>query len=50
MTGTPIQNKLDDLFSLIHFIRLDPWGDYPWWTNYINTPHLNNDPIVYEIL
>ena len=39
LTGTPIQNKLDDIFSLIHFIRYSPWSDYTWWNSYINKPH-----------
>ena len=50
MTGTPIQNKLDDLFSLIHFLKLEPWSDYIWWNTYINKPHEKNDPVVYQIL
>ncbi len=29
---------------------MEPWGDYPWWNNYINKPHENNDSIVYDIL
>ena len=24
LTGTPIVNRLEDLFSLVHFIRLEP--------------------------
>lgn len=35
-TGTPVQNKLDDMFALIHFIKLEPWSDYLWWNTHIN--------------
>jgi DNA repair protein RAD5 len=38
LTGTPIQNKLDDLFSLIHFLQMEPWSDYMWWCQFINKP------------
>lgn len=50
LSGTPIQNKLDDLFSLIHFLKLEPWSDYVWWNTYINKPNEKNDPIVFQIL
>ena len=50
MTGTPIQNKLDDLFRLIHFLRLEPWSDYLWWNSYINKPHEKKDPLVFQII
>ncbi|KAI6118995.1 SNF2 family N-terminal domain-containing protein [Pisolithus croceorrhizus] len=38
LTGTPVQNKLDDVFALIKFLRLDPLDDKNVWTEYIGTP------------
>lgn len=28
VTGTPIINRLEDLFSLIHFLKLQPWDNF----------------------
>jgi DNA repair protein RAD5 len=38
VSGTPIQNHLDDLFALLHFLRLSPLGDYSYWSKAILTP------------
>ena len=36
LTGTPLQNKLNDMFSLFQFLRIETWGEYFWWNTYLN--------------
>lgn len=36
LSGTPIQNSMDDLFSLVAFMNYAPWSDYHWWNQNIN--------------
>ena len=38
VTGTPIQNQLDDLFSLLHFLRLSPYDEYTFWRRMVLRP------------
>jgi len=38
VTGTPIQNKLEDLFSLILFLNVQPCSSHKWWTQFIAKP------------
>ncbi len=41
LTGTPMQNNLDELQSLIHFLRIRPYDDLNNWREQITRP-MNN--------
>ncbi|KAJ6627095.1 SNF2 family N-terminal domain-containing protein [Mycena sp. CBHHK59/15] len=45
LTGTPVQNKLDDVFALIKFLRLDPLDDKNIWTEFIGSPVKFGQPL-----
>ncbi|KAJ7402111.1 helicase-like transcription factor isoform X4 [Pitangus sulphuratus] len=38
LTGTPIQNDVKDLWSLISFLKLKPFADREWWHRTIQRP------------
>lgn len=38
LTGTPIINRLDDLFSIFKFLELEPWNNFTYWKNFVSIP------------
>jgi SWI/SNF-related matrix-associated actin-dependent regulator of chromatin subfamily A3 len=45
LTGTPVQNKLDDVFALIKFLKLSPLDDKTTWTEFIGSPVKYGQPL-----
>ncbi|CAG8528954.1 2272_t:CDS:10 [Cetraspora pellucida] len=38
LTGTPIQNRVDDLYALIKFLHMHPFDERDNWNKYISRP------------
>lgn len=45
LTGTPIQNHVDDIFALFSFLRMNPHGEWEWWLRNISRQYQNRNKI-----
>lgn len=46
LTGTPIQNNVDELYSLLRFLRIQPLSDYPTFKKTISIPIMNGETAI----
>jgi SNF2 family DNA or RNA helicase len=42
LTGTPYQNTVDDVYSLVKFLQIPPFADWTYWRERITTPSKGN--------
>ncbi|KAB5577889.1 SNF2 family domain-containing protein [Coniochaeta sp. 2T2.1] len=50
LTGTPIQNRLEDIGSLFAFLKVEPWNNRNHFRKHIAAPFENKDTVVIERL
>ncbi|PSS29648.1 hypothetical protein PHLCEN_2v2796 [Hermanssonia centrifuga] len=50
VTGTPIVNRLEDLYSLLKFLDFTPWSDYTFFRSVVTLPFLDRDPKAIEVV
>eukprot|EP01137_Pigoraptor_chileana_P007773 Opistho-2@53784 len=50
VTGTPVQNSLDDLHTLVSFLRAEPWSSTAFWNASIARPLERRDPAALDAL
>jgi hypothetical protein len=50
LTGTPIQNRLEDIGSLFAFLKVEPWHNRIQFRKHISAPFENRDTVVIERL
>ncbi|PFH49678.1 hypothetical protein AMATHDRAFT_147130 [Amanita thiersii Skay4041] len=50
VTGTPIVNKLEDLYSLLKFLEFKPWSEFTFFRSFITLPFLAHDVRAIEIV
>ncbi|PIA35393.1 hypothetical protein AQUCO_03500045v1 [Aquilegia coerulea] len=50
LSGTPIQNTIDDLFSYFRFLKYDPYSSYKYFHSSIKDPIINDSAHGYKKL
>ena len=50
ITGTLIQNKIDDVFAPLKFLGEEPWCSWGWWHSVISAPFEKQDSLALQRL
>jgi len=50
LSNLTVQNKLEDLYNMVNFLRLEPWSNYTWWNVHLSKPLEKGDQGMFDIL
>jgi DNA repair protein RAD5 len=50
VSGTIIQNRIDDVFAPLLFLKEEPWSSWGWWSTVISQPFEKQDPVALQRL
>ncbi|KAL4497326.1 hypothetical protein ABPG72_011261 [Tetrahymena utriculariae] len=51
LTGTPLENSIDDIYSLFRFLNIPKYSDWSWWSqNVKNTKRLHSKSSSFKII
>lgn len=43
LTGTPIQNNPSELYSLMRFLKVEPWNEWRYWNEHVLKGYRSGD-------
>ena len=50
LSSLTLQNRLEDLYNMVSFLKLEPWSNLTWWNVHLNKPLEKGDQNAFDVL